>query len=206
MDKEKQGAIAIGARIRAMRKDAKLTQQAFAKAVGVSLPTVNRVEKGHRFPDSELLIAIKQKFDADLNWLLTGEAITKTSTVNSGEKLETLIPLFRRLTQRLGDGPPEDITDFLALPDFPPDSVACQCADDGCAPLAASANLVLFTLGHCDVGALVVVCDEWGRGFVRRKQILEGKVQYVPDHSGYALLTDSEVTCLGKVCGVVKRT
>ena len=50
----------IGSRLRKVRQDAGLTQKAFGQLVGVSLPTVNRVENNQRSPDSEFLVEISR--------------------------------------------------------------------------------------------------------------------------------------------------
>jgi hypothetical protein len=59
--------------------------------------------------------------------------------------------------------------------------------------------------GTCDDGDSVVVTDVWGRGVVRQRHEQAGKGRYIADHPGYALMSDDDVTCLGKLCGVVKR-
>jgi transcriptional regulator with XRE-family HTH domain len=205
MDKENPDSVTIGARIRELRREAELTQQAFAKDVGVSLPTVHRVETGQRFPDAMMLIAIRQKFDADLNWLLTGLGDMKRGVIKPDGAQEVLIPLIRKLSKRLMDSPAKDVEGLLSLPGFPPGAVACRSADDGCAPRVSAGDVVIFAPVLCDVGDWVVVCDEWGRGVVRQKREQDGKCVYVADHPGYARLTDGDVTCLGKVCGTIRK-
>lgn len=49
-----------------------LTVTDFSKKIGVSWTAVNNYTKG-RIPDGRTLSAIKQKFDVNINWLLTGD-------------------------------------------------------------------------------------------------------------------------------------
>lgn len=64
---------AIGQRIKSVRLSAGLSQPEFAEQVGVSQPTVSRVEAGSRMPDAHLLKMIAEKFGYDPTWLLLGK-------------------------------------------------------------------------------------------------------------------------------------
>jgi transcriptional regulator with XRE-family HTH domain len=198
MDKYALGS--IGARVRKIRQDAGLTQKAFGQEVGVSLPTVNRIEQNQRSPNAELLVEISRKFTVDLNWLLTGAYTTKQN-----EKLGQQIPLFSKLSQKLIDNPSEDVAALLFLPDVPATAVACKSKDDACSPRVSSYDTVIFEPGDCEVGDLVVICDEWGNGLVRNMQMQGDKVVYVADNKGYEHLGDDEVSCLGKVWGLIRQ-
>ena len=198
MDKYSLGS--IGARVRKIRQDAGLTQKAFGQEVGVSLPTVNRIEQNQRSPNAELLVEISRKFTVDLNWLLTGAYTTKQN-----EKLGQQIPLFRKLSEKLIDNPSEDVAALLFLPDVPATAVACKSKDDACSPRVGSYDTVIFEPGDCEVGDLVVICDEWGNGLVRNMQMQGNKVVYIADNKGYEHLGDDEVSCLGKVWGLIRQ-
>lgn len=190
----------VGARIREVRQEAGLTQKAFGQEVGVSLPTVNRVENSQRLPDAEMLVEISKKFGADLNWLLTGASVAKHD-----EKLGQQIPLFKRLSENLIKCSSEDVAALLSITDVPAAAVACKSKDDACAPRVNSGDTVILEPGDCDAGDLVVVCDEWGNGLVRNMQRQGDKVLYVADHQGYERLIDGDVTCLGRVWGIIRK-
>jgi len=187
----------IGARIREVRKEEGLSQRSFGQRVNVSLPTVTRVETGQRFPDAELLLAIRQAFGSDLNWLLAGEKLS--------DPLAVAVPLLSRLSRDL-NGLAEAKAGNLYLTGFPPESVAFRCEDDGYAPRIISGDTVVFVPGICKEGNLVVVCDSWGNGVVRQRQLRGGETVYVAtDRSAYPPLTDDQVTCLGRVCGIIRK-
>lgn len=65
--------ISLGDRIKQLRKSQNLTQQAFAKALGISAGYVSEIEQGNKMPGSEVLLSLKQVFHINTDWLLTGE-------------------------------------------------------------------------------------------------------------------------------------
>lgn len=63
---------AVGRRIRGLR-GFDITQADFASRIGVSQSYLSAVEHGRNEVGAEVLLAISQKFDKSLEWLLTGE-------------------------------------------------------------------------------------------------------------------------------------
>jgi len=63
----------IGTRLKQIRKEKGLTQQAFATKIATSASYVSEIEKGKKIPGGDLLSALKQEYGIDINWLLTGE-------------------------------------------------------------------------------------------------------------------------------------
>jgi hypothetical protein len=62
-----------GARLREVRRDAGLTQAAFAEALGVSLSYLNQMENNHRPVSAAVVLALAQVFDVELSTLSVGE-------------------------------------------------------------------------------------------------------------------------------------
>jgi hypothetical protein len=77
---------------------------------------------------------------------------------------------------------------------------------DKAAWLPRMLTLPLSTLiSSCEAGNLVVVCDAWGSGFVRRQQTLDGEPVYVAaDQLECPTLKGEGMTCLGRVCGIIR--
>ena len=72
--------ISIGKRIRLVRNRAKLSQVVFAERLGVTPATINRYEKGHRLPDSDILNRMVIEFNCNPGWLLAGEGDIESGT------------------------------------------------------------------------------------------------------------------------------
>ena len=63
-----------GARLRDARRQAGLTQAAFADALGVSPSYLNQMENNHRPVSAAVVLALAQRFDVPLDTLSVGEA------------------------------------------------------------------------------------------------------------------------------------
>jgi transcriptional regulator with XRE-family HTH domain len=104
----------IGNRIRILRKSNKLNQIQFANLIGVSQGTLSEIEQDKYKPSLDTIIAIKDKFSSDINWLIFGdENKTSNSLFNitlKGQELN-LLSVFRGLTQNDKD----EILEFMKL-------------------------------------------------------------------------------------------
>ena len=65
-------AKAIGARIKAVRKDNGLKQQEFADRIGTTRCHVSRIEPGIKMASIDLLAAIAETFNVSLDYLILG--------------------------------------------------------------------------------------------------------------------------------------
>lgn len=64
----------IGYRIKSIRKEKRLNQSEFAKSIEISQGNLSEIEKGNSNPSAETMISIRNKYNVDLNWLLTGDS------------------------------------------------------------------------------------------------------------------------------------
>jgi transcriptional regulator with XRE-family HTH domain len=62
----------LGKRIKDKRKEKCLTQQAFAKSLGISPNYLSEIEKGKKEPSEVILRAIESRYAIDYMWLTTG--------------------------------------------------------------------------------------------------------------------------------------
>ena len=62
----------IGRRIRELR-GFDMTQEEFARRIGVAQSHLSALEHGQREPGSSVLLAISREFGRSVDWLLTGE-------------------------------------------------------------------------------------------------------------------------------------
>lgn len=59
-------------RIRELRKNLKLTMEAFGERIGVSKSTISNIENGNREATEHMVKSICREFNADYIWLTTG--------------------------------------------------------------------------------------------------------------------------------------
>lgn len=62
----------IGLRVKQIRKEKSLSQQAFAALLSTASGYISEIENGKTQPGSAFLLSLKRVFDVDINWLLTG--------------------------------------------------------------------------------------------------------------------------------------
>lgn len=82
------GALAgLGERIGQIVVAVGMSQREFAARVGISAGHLSAVIRGRKVPGPELLLAIRQRFRIDLNWLLTGQGDPVLTTTIDFETL-----------------------------------------------------------------------------------------------------------------------
>ena len=81
----------LGEKVRTIRKSHELNQKEFALKIGVSQGTLSDIERGVCLPSYETIIALRNTFQCDLNWLLSeDEYVPSTPTYVSSEELKLL--------------------------------------------------------------------------------------------------------------------
>lgn len=63
---------ALGRRLRELR-GFDLTQEEFAKELGISQSQLSKYERGVAAPPADILFFVKKRFRVSIDWLLTGE-------------------------------------------------------------------------------------------------------------------------------------
>ncbi len=82
--------VGIGARLAITRNEIGLPQSDMAKEIGVSLRAYHSYEKGNRGLPIEALVAIHDKFRADVTWILLGnKSVRVEHDINALEEFET---------------------------------------------------------------------------------------------------------------------
>lgn len=62
----------IGLRLRELRKEKRYTQEQFSELLGMSLNNYGKIERGETRLSIEKMVLLHDRFDVDLNYLLTG--------------------------------------------------------------------------------------------------------------------------------------
>lgn len=81
----------IGARIKGVREENKLTQEEFGKVVGVNMKTISLMENGHRKPSQEVLSIISSKYNINLDWVSTGNGERISNKKSDPKSIDNLL-------------------------------------------------------------------------------------------------------------------
>ena len=104
----------FGERLRSIRKQSKLSQKDFGLKLGLSLPSVHRLEQSERWPHDELLVKVMEEFHCDPVWLITGRGVSGTDLDDSfASRVQTRLKndqFFRaEILMGLGLKPPDQV-------------------------------------------------------------------------------------------------
>ena len=84
MNTKKQGH--IGQRIKTLRIEKGLTQEALGEKLGLDKGTVSKMERGENAPTAKTLIAIKKLFGVSTDWILTGEGLKHPLEIDTDDE------------------------------------------------------------------------------------------------------------------------
>ncbi|MBL4785399.1 MAG: helix-turn-helix transcriptional regulator [Cohaesibacteraceae bacterium] len=94
------------------------SQQEMKNIMGVSVASLRNYEAGIRFPDANKLAPLAMELNADLNWLVTGEAL-QSGGVDYDEKIFKRVSrrVFQELieTKLISDMTAEELADTIIL-------------------------------------------------------------------------------------------
>lgn len=76
-------------RIKMVRKEVKLSQEAFGKRLGVTGVAVSRIESGERNPSTQLIRSICREFCVSEDWLRTGNGEMYLSLIDNDIEIIT---------------------------------------------------------------------------------------------------------------------
>jgi transcriptional regulator with XRE-family HTH domain len=89
----------VGERIRSLRVDRKLSQEALAKLLGIKQGSLTQLETGKsKAPSSKTLTKLARVFEVDPEWLMTGKGPQQVVSALS-EKESELVLSFRQLSE-----------------------------------------------------------------------------------------------------------
>jgi len=118
----KREVVLIGHRIKTIREYKGLkSQRAFAKILEISPSFMNQIESGKKQPNIDLICSISEKFNINLNWLLTGHSsmfnddVVKIPFMNEKEKF---IKMEKHLIEESLNASPEDLVAIKADTDL----------------------------------------------------------------------------------------
>lgn len=105
----------IGTRIKWVRKQNEYNQVDFAGKIGVSQGTLSELEQDKYNPSIETVMAIREKFNTDINWLLYGILSSANEVSHLELRLDVdEIKLIEKL-RKLNIESREDIISFIEI-------------------------------------------------------------------------------------------
>ncbi len=102
---EKVDTVALGARIRALRTGARLTQARLAEAAGIEVQSLSRIERGEYEPSLSACVALADALGVSVDAIARGQPTGPDATT---------APL-RALTRKAMSLRPEQVTLFVRL-------------------------------------------------------------------------------------------
>ena len=188
----------IGERIRELRKDARMSMEAFGSVVGTSKQYVNGLEKGaNQRPNGEFLEGWARHFNVNMRWLVSGKGAKHVAAANdSGAEW----PDIRAYHQAVGLGDGVEASDYeethklkfradsLARKGLRPDNLAVVYGKgDSMLPRIQSGDAILFDTSDTrpvDGGLFVIAIDGTGNleYNVKRCKLVDDLVLFEADN------------------------
>jgi transcriptional regulator with XRE-family HTH domain len=77
-------------RFRSLRSKTNLSQKDFAQSIGLSQSVIAEIERGSREPSRSVLVAIAEKYQVSLDWLLLGVGSSDSVQCRENPEVEAL--------------------------------------------------------------------------------------------------------------------
>ncbi len=200
-------ATRLSIRIKKARTSAGITQGELARMLGITYPTLNRYERGHRTPDAALLNRMAKILECDPGWLLSGKGEDDEERSPSAAKPLTRTPVLRKVPGRFPERVSEEIAEYISLPDVPRGAFSLIVKGESMSPAIRAGDYVIFVpRGDITDGDVIVVNDEWGESIVRRYHKRGPKTFLVSENPEYpAIKLGRSCRIMGKVIAVWRK-
>lgn len=100
--------VAMGARIRAYRKQRGMTQASLAESVGISTSFIGHIERGTRITSLETLVSLSNVLDISIDTIITGVDTNQSNNVDASYKMRVLNDVMRILNEHSNEWLRED--------------------------------------------------------------------------------------------------
>ncbi len=198
----------LSARIKTARSRAGITQGDLAKMLGITYPTLNRYERGHRTPDAVLLSRMAKMLECDPGWLLSGKGDDDDDKQPVSRAVpSTRTPVLRKVPDNFPERVSEEITEYISLPDVPRGAFSLIVKGESMSPAIRDSDYIIFVPAK-DIadGDIIVVNDVWGESIVRRYRKKDMTAFLVGDNPEYPMIKcDRHCRIIGKVIAVWRK-
>lgn len=195
-------------RLTAAREEKKMTKTAFAKAVGVSQPTVTDWENGVMRPKGDNLLKIGRVLGVSPDWLMRG--IKSHSDTEPGPDLRGKVPLISwvqagqwcEISDQFPPGDAESWRETTAK--VSSGAFALRIVGDSMEPaIPRGAVVIVDPAIEATNGRVVVVRQNGDSEATIKRLVIEGGVRYLkPDNPRYPIM---EMRADAVICGVATK-
>ena len=194
-------------RIKLARRKEGLTQGELAEKLGITYPTLNKYERGHRAPNAVLLSHMAKLLGCDPGWLLTGESGKPVGESVPKAISVIRIPVISKVPDAFPEHVSEEIIEYISLPDIPRGAYSIIVKGESMSPAVRDGDYVIFMPDeNIRTGDIVIVNDEWGESILRRYRKKNMKVFLISDNPEYpALKLNRNYKIIGKVIAVWRK-
>lgn len=199
--------INLGKRIKLARSRAGLTQAELSQQLGITYPTLNKYERGHRMPGAELISRMAKLLECDPGWLVSGEGGIKGVRDVPGTLSITRTPVLSKVPDDFPGRVSDVISEYISLPDVTDESYALIVKGDSMHPVIKDGDYLIFIpVEKINNGDIVIVNDEWGETIPRRYRERNRRAYLASDNPDYPVLRlDNSHTIIGKVTAVWRK-
>ncbi len=218
-----------GIHLKEIRKNLNLTQQRLAEELGISKQAISKIEVGTNELSTGLILALKERFDINPDYLLTGEGkmfqtkiniktideLEKKSENKAQEQLEFFQLNLLNITCSAGGGSinyNEEIIEVIPVPKVivsnPKNKDMITVSGDSMFPTLQDKELVVIDKSKTEIkdNKIFVICVG-DNVLVKRLQISVHGVRIISDNKEYPVETISpdEIKIIGQVVASMKR-
>jgi transcriptional regulator with XRE-family HTH domain len=177
----------FGVRFKQIRTEHKLTQAEMGQRLGISLPTVHRVENCEIPSRTDVVLALIEQFDCDATWLLTG----KVGPTSQG------IPVVHNLKDQEALG-------LIQLPEISRGERAIKVTGDDLLPTIRSGDYVIYVEETPKTGDVVLFVNQWNEIHARRYRDING-AELIAEHLDFpAIKVNRSIKIIGKALQILR--
>lgn len=197
-------------RLKELRQSKELSQQKLADILKTSKSSINMYERGEREPGFEMLEAIADFFNVDLDYLLGKSNIERRISVTPTKCRHFKIPVLGVVRAGLPMDAVENIIDYEEIREETARTgafFALQIKGDSMAPRIKEGDIVIVRKQpDVESGEIAVILVNGDEATVKRVQRFDGGINLIPTNPAYSVLTFTNaqieslpVRILGKV-------
>lgn len=197
-------------RLKELRQSKELSQQKLADILKTSKSSINMYERGEREPGFEMLEAIADFFNVDLDYLLGKSNIKRRISVTPTKRRHFKIPVLGVVRAGLPMDAVENIIDYEEIREEMARTgafFALQIKGDSMAPRIKEGDIVIVRKQpDVESGETAVILVNGDEATVKRVQRFDGGINLIPTNPAYSVLTFTNaqidslpVRILGKV-------